>query len=533
MKIKVQSLLWCIVCLFCFVAKGGEVTIENPYADLDWNQIEYLHSMTHQHGGGGNVPYLYDAGYRHFPISNYYPSRPYYPAPLKYTQKYPDAIFAPNAEQHSCTDLPFHWNAVGSYYATGGREPMRIDKHKLQTSPIEHIFTNMTVFDPENQPWNGIYRSDIRFSGVDGSEPEIKLTIEGALEVQRSDDWPLIKNGQIIERHFKTREALYLRVMDENVKVKIEFDSSQTRLDLLHLVQGVHRPWRDAVQAALDGDLKDETGRPIEGLQYPDAGGITINHPGLSVSNCVMLLDFDPRVLGIEFWNHKRYFGAHKANNLGFYELWDEVLRTGRRCFGFSVNDHYYYGRGRNVLLVPPLAKLDMPERERLALRAYRLGHFFGMVTAVEPDNAPGETYPAPRKTNFRFANLTVRNDKDNQPRGLEVTLAGADTDKRPNAQIRFITERGTEHIENSMAGYFEFPRDSAGKISCTYVRAEALAYPDTHNQGKPLTAEIITQLNVYQLSCINDESDWSQADKSPRGTVEMIFSQPLMFKEK
>jgi hypothetical protein len=88
----------------------------------------------------------------------------------------------------------------------------------------------------------------------------------------------------------------------------------------------------------------------LERLIIPDGGGITINHPAwsyLRLELMLKMLDFDPRVLGIEVYNHSSGVADHNA----WSEVqWDQILSTGRQCFGFFVPDHpggtpIWYGR--------------------------------------------------------------------------------------------------------------------------------------------------------------------------------------------
>lgn len=73
-------------------------------------------------------------------------------------------------------------------------------------------------------------------------------------------------------------------------------------------------------------------------------GGVTINHPvwtDLSLQLVKEMLDFDPIVLGIEIYNHD----CEAANSKGWaLDMWDDILKTGRRCWGFAVPDHYAQG---------------------------------------------------------------------------------------------------------------------------------------------------------------------------------------------
>lgn len=114
-------------------------------------------------------------------------------------------------------------------------------------------------------------------------------------------------------------------------------------------------------------------------LQFSDGGGITLNHPDdHNLSLRCNMLDYDERVLGIEIYNRvidvNNGDSNYLSNSLAF---WDEILRTGRRCWGFSVVDWQvekyapYYGS--NILLVPSLT-------EQECLRAYRNGAFYSQI---------------------------------------------------------------------------------------------------------------------------------------------------------
>lgn len=118
-------------------------------------------------------------------------------------------------------------------------------------------------------------------------------------------------------------------------------------------------------------------------LQYEDGGGVTINHPHWTRDSngigrptnqeiCEML-DYDDRVLGIEFFN-----GSSELNYQNGWDLdtWDAILKTGRRCWGFCVADHGENNDnwiGRNILLCS-----EFTEHE--CLKAYRDGRFYGSI---------------------------------------------------------------------------------------------------------------------------------------------------------
>ena len=121
----------------------------------------------------------------------------------------------------------------------------------------------------------------------------------------------------------------------------------------------------------------------IDQLQFPDGGGITINHPGYigpeTPEKLFEHLDFDPRVLGIEIYNScgRKVDGLHQPC---FYtDLWDAVLATGRRCWGFAVVDWrlpHKNNWGSNVLIVPTFT-------EQECLKAYRNGAFFMQIKDI------------------------------------------------------------------------------------------------------------------------------------------------------
>lgn len=114
--------------------------MENPYADVDWDGVDRLHSINHTHthpatpgesewnretstiAGEGPDPQtvfdsIYASGIRHFPVSNYYPSKPTSPLGA-YFDAPDDALGCPNAE-HSLTGERGHVTAIGSLANTG------------------------------------------------------------------------------------------------------------------------------------------------------------------------------------------------------------------------------------------------------------------------------------------------------------------------------------------------------------------------------------------------------------------------------
>jgi hypothetical protein len=198
------------------------------------------------------------------------------------------------------------------------------------------------------------------------------------------------------------------------------------------------------------------TGRPweviftkiLDELQYKDGGGITINHPvwsSLKYESVCKMLDFDPRVLGIEIFNDlcaTRYGDADRGWAL---RMWDSILSSGRRCFGFCVPD-WTVGRGKNMLLVQELSGHD-------CLRAYRKGSFYGAIQG----------------NGLQFKNITLENNT------LYIETSHETT-------IRIVSEKGQMYKEetNGKAEY-KLPLNSQGQPDCLYIRIEA--FDETSDQ--------------------------------------------------
>lgn len=303
----------------------------NPYMGVNWDLTQKVCSVSHQHGVyDATVQNLYDRGVRHAAMSNYYPSKPYYPMEDFYTGKYPGLLMSPNAEHHNLGGLrqngkkmtgSFHINSLGSMFASG---------HELGVEPKGY--------------------------GDKG--------------------------------------------------------------------------WESAF---------DEI---IAGMQYPDAGGITINHPvwsqgTLDVNDICAALDYSPRVLGIEIYNQ----GCEEQNQTGWaLDWWDEILLTGRRCWGFCVADHggessYAHPApafsGRNILLVDSFTEYD-------CLKAYADGRFYGKLN----------------ETDFHFSQIRFDSGR------FSVTAPGAE-------YINMVIDGACTRYDSESAAV-NVP------YNATYVRAEA-----------------------------------------------------------
>jgi hypothetical protein len=102
--------------------------------------------------------------------------------------------------------------------------------------------------------------------------------------------------------------------------------------------------------------------------------------------------------------------------------------------------------------------------------------------------------------------------------------------------QIRFITDQGAASIIDAAQGEFPLQRDAGGRLEAAFVRVEAFAYPNTHQQGRPLTADMLRGMNLHDISQIHDQkalrgpafASTDPALRTPIPIVDMIFSQPL-----
>lgn len=152
-------------------------------------------------------------------------------------------------------------------------------------------------------------------------------------------------------------------------------------------------------------------------LQFETGGGVTINHT-TNFDNICKMLDFDNRVLGMEIYNH----GTENDSNgyVGLYNTylstWDDVLSTGRRCYGFAVVDWLVEGWapffGSIILLSDSFT-------EQSLLEAYRTGSFYSILD----------------DTGLRFTEISSTETS------VSVSV------NRP-AAIKFITENGVEKTE-------------------------------------------------------------------------------------
>lgn len=90
------------------------------------------------------------------------------------------------------------------------------------------------------------------------------------------------------------------------------------------------------------GTFGDMVKAAVSQLQFPGAGGVTINHPktgSLTAEAIAALMDANPGIFAMEIYNSNVQF--NQGDNKGMaVDLWDGVLATGRQIYGTAVPDH-------------------------------------------------------------------------------------------------------------------------------------------------------------------------------------------------
>ena len=302
------------------MARAESVAPRNrrPYSDLDWSTCLEVHTTTHDHSTSQKylTGYL-DRGFELLALSNYYPSAPYVPA-AKMTERYywihnEDIPVMVNGVR---TNGPFDWNAIISQWEGS--------------------------LSAEQRAQLPLTEGDKLFSDVP----------EGIMEVPNA------------EHHRFTDSNMHM-CSPGSWFASGTFDAHDRFKTHSHGYNyGTGEPWRTSVS------------RMIDALAYPDGGGVTINHPEwskLTDAHICDVLDYDPRVLGIEVYNQSCASKMNWRWGRTYCEgFWDRVLSTGRQCFGFFVPD-WAITQGVNVLLVPE-------KTVHACLQAYRKGNFYGAI---------------------------------------------------------------------------------------------------------------------------------------------------------
>ena len=297
----------------------------HPYKDVDWSAALQIKGTTHVHcKTQADLDILLARGIGFLTLSNYYPSAPWWPLE-KMTENYyrvhHDHAVMVNGKR---TEGPFDWNAIVGKW--------------------------IKVLPPELQA---------EYPFKEGGKL-FKPLPEGVLEAPNAE-----------HHNFLADDGKKSRYLHMNAPGSLfasgTFDQHQKRRFQTGFRGGYDFGSGEKWSTAID--------RMIAGLIHPDGGGVTVNHPkwtGIGREFLLKILDYDPRVLGIEVIE-----GG--ASNCETY--WDWVLSTGRQCFGFFVPDHSIRRKdqsfGVNVLVTP--------ERSvHACLRAYREGNFYGAKRGLD-----------------------------------------------------------------------------------------------------------------------------------------------------
>ncbi len=288
-----------------------------PYSGIDWSKAIQLNGTTHMHQYHDLLATIKEHKLEFLTLSNYYPSMP---APLLKDMVYPKGVPVsdwPVMVKGKRVKGPFDWNEIVSKVAA------EVPEKNLKQWPPYPFKVVGKHFDPKKIPSNLL-------EGPNAEHHSFKLADgTGAGRLHICAPGSAFASGT--------------------------FDA--------HNVKGTWKLGYCAGSGEFWGTAID---RMIAKLIVPDGGGVTINHPTwsrLDKKLLLELLDWDPRVLGIEVLEQGRC-----SEN-----FWDWVLATGRQCFGFFVPDHGMHIKDFGVSV------LCVQERTvEACLRAYRNGNFYG-----------------------------------------------------------------------------------------------------------------------------------------------------------
>ena len=363
-----------------------------PYSDVDWSKVQEVHTTSHGHCENQKMLDAYlDRGFEFLTISNYYPSAPTMPLKTFRDTQYRVHHDFPVMVKGKRVDGPFDWSKIVSEW-----------KDELP---------------PEMQKQLPFTEGPLRFSRV----PDNILEAPNAEHHCFRDD----KGSVISGLHMCAPGSAFCSGT---------FDK---RNRFLSHGKGYCFGSGEHMHVAVS--------RMVDGMIFPDGGGVTINHPAWShLKDEIIwdLLDYDPRVLGIEVYNMCKPSKNYPWSRSNCEDYWDRALSTGRQCFGFFVPD-WGLQEGVNVLLVPE-------KSVHACLQAYRRGNWYGAIKG--------------RKL-LRFTSILF--DGAN----LHVTL-----DKPAHLQV--ITKRGVTAWGNG--NKIAFSVAAADREKYGYLRVRAYARDDS-----------------------------------------------------
>lgn len=361
-----------------------------PYRDVEWDKAFQVHTTTHGHATTqSRLDAFLGRGFGLLTLSNYYPSAPYCPASKMTVNYYRLHHEFPVMFKGVRTDGPFDWNAIAAPWIDEVEEKFRKEFPFKEGGPL------------------------------------FKPLPEGVLEAPNAEHHGFTDSGTHL---CAPGSAFASGTFDAH-------DSFKTKSHGYHF--GTGEPWRVAVD------------RMIDGLIFADGGGVTINHPTWSKLNrqhMMDMLDYDPRILGIEVFNEsagdkKRYPWSDAYSE----DYWDYALGQGRQCFGFFVSD-WGVKEGTNVLLVKEKTVHE-------CLKAYRQGNWYGAIKGRGILNF--------RQIGFDGETLAARTDK--KARFQVISRQGVVLEKEADAMTMSVAKEDYEKH-----GYLRvkaFATDGSGEI--------------------------------------------------------------------
>ena len=342
----------------------------HPYQGVDWATAHQIRGTTHVHCKTQEDLDVILKRIEFLTLSNYYPSAPWYPLE-KMTENYWRVHHDfPVMVQGKRTEGPFDWNKIVAPFV----------KDLSQKAQQEYPFKEGgKIFRP---------------------------LPEGVLEAPNAEHHRFfIDDGRIFAwLHMNSPGSMFgSGTFDQR---RLLMPGRRGGYDC-----GSGEHWKTAID------------RMIAGLIHPDGGGVTINHPvwsSYSRNFLLKILDYDPRVLGIE---------VIEGGGTNGESYWDWVLSTGRQCFGFFVPDHSIRQPsgtfGVNVLVTP--------ERTAHAcLRAYREGNFYGAKRGLNEL----------RFTRISFDGTTVEAETDKPARLTVITGCGVVREVQKGTSIKWTMEK-------------------------------------------------------------------------------------------
>lgn len=126
----------------------------NPYADVNWETCQQIVSVSHAHcESQTQLDLLYNGGVRHMAISNYHPSKAWYPLENYFESVPNDIVQCPNAEHWQMSlwgdtvgTSNVHLNGLGSLYQSDYEEPWGA-KNRPVVDVIQDILNNLIYTD--------------------------------------------------------------------------------------------------------------------------------------------------------------------------------------------------------------------------------------------------------------------------------------------------------------------------------------------------------------------------------------------------